>query len=111
MPIRNENVREHPFLQAMLADSYFPKHLVGKGQHILRQLAERIEREAPEGVAVYELTRATTQTFNELQEQFLEAGSEIETAAREAIGSDVEFILEAYGYDVDIEEAIAKRDW
>lgn len=46
-----------------------------------------------------------------LQEEFSEAGSEIETAACEAIGSDVEFILEAYGYDVDIEEAIGNRDW
>jgi hypothetical protein len=42
---------------------------------------------------------------------FESAGSEIETAAREAIGSDVEFILEAYNYDVDIEEAIENRDW
>jgi hypothetical protein len=111
MPIQNEKVREHTFLQAMLTDNYFPKHLVGKGQHVLRQLAERIEREAPEGEAVYALTRATTETFNEMQEEFAEAGSEIETAAREAIGGDVEFILEAYGYDVDIEEAIENRDW
>jgi hypothetical protein len=111
MPIQNEKVREHTFLQPMLTDSYFPKHLVGKGQDILRQLAERIEREAPEGEAVYALTRATTQTFNELQEEFSQAGSEIETAAREAIGGDVEFILAAYGYDVDIEEAIENRDW
>jgi len=111
MPIQNEKVREHTFLQAMLTDSYFPKHLVGKGQLVLRQLAERIEREAPEGEAVYALTRATTETFNEMQEEFAEAGSEIETAAREAIGGDVAFILKAYGYDVDIEEAIANRDW
>jgi Family of unknown function (DUF5713) len=111
MPIRNEKVRGHVFLQAMLADRYFPKHLVGKGQDLLRLLAERIELDAPDGKAVYELTRATAQAFNELQEEFLAAGSEIETAARDAIGSDVEFILQAYGYAVDIEEAIANRDW
>lgn len=111
MPIQNEKVREHTFLQAMLTDNYFPKNLVGKGQDLLRQLAERIEREAPQGEAVYELTLATTEAFNELQEEFWEAGSEIETAAREAIGSDFEFILDAYGYDFDIEEAIGNRDW
>ena len=111
MSIQNEKVRDHAFLQAMLADNYFPKHLVGKGQHLLRLLAERIEREEPEGEAVYGPTRATAQAFNELQEEFLEAGSEIETAARDAIGGDVEFILKAYGYDVDIEEAIGNRDW
>jgi hypothetical protein len=111
MPIENDKVREHTFLQPMLADTYFPKHLVGKGQDLLRRLAERIEHEAPEGKAVYELTQATTEAFNELQEEFAEADSEIETAAREAIAGDVQFILNAYGYDVDIEEAIANRDW
>jgi hypothetical protein len=111
MPIQNKEVTEHTFLQPMLADAYFPKHLVAKGQDLLRQLAERIEREAPEGKAVYGLTRAMAEAFNELQEEFLEAGSEIETAAREAIGGDVEFILKAYGYDVDVEEAIGNRDW
>jgi hypothetical protein len=94
MPIQNEKVRGHTFLKAMLADAYFPKHLVGKGQDLLRQLAERIEREAPEGEAVYKLTQATAEAFNELQEEFWEASSEIETAAREAIAGDVEFTLE-----------------
>ena len=111
MPIQNEKVRGHTFLQAMLADTYFPKHLVAKGEDLLRQLAERIEREAPQGEAVYGLTRATAEAFNQLQEEFLKAGSEIETAAREAIGGDVEFILKAYGYDVDIEQAIGNQDW
>src|SRR5262249_16472587 len=111
MPIQNAKVREHTFLQAMLRDSYFPKHLLGKGQHPLRELAGGSGREAPAGEAVCKLTQATTQAFNELQEEFLAAGSQIETAARDAIGGDVEFILEAYGYDVDIEKAIGNRDW
>jgi hypothetical protein len=111
MPVQNDQVGEHVFLRAMLVDRYFPKHLVAKAQDLLCLLAERIESEAPQGKAVYELTRATAQAFNELQEEFLAAGSEIETVARDAIGGDVEFILQAYGYDVDIEEAIANRDW
>jgi hypothetical protein len=28
MPIQNEKVKQHTFLQTMLADSYFPKHLI-----------------------------------------------------------------------------------
>ena len=111
MPILNDRVSKHTFLQPMLADPYFPKHLVAKGQELLRQLAERIEREAPKGEAVYALTQATAEAFNQLQDEFLQAGSEIETAAREAIGGDVEFILHAYGYNVDIETAIGNRDW
>jgi hypothetical protein len=111
MPIQNEKVREHTLLKPMLADAYFPGHLVEKGQDLLRQLAERIEREAPEGEAVYVLTQSTAEAFNELQEEFWQADSEIETAAREAIAADVEFILKAYGYDVNIEKAIGNRDW
>jgi alkylhydroperoxidase family enzyme len=111
MPIQNEKVREHMLLKAMLADAYFPKHLVEKGQDLLRQLAERIERDAPEGEAVYKLTETTAEAFNALQKEFWEADSDIETGAREAIAADVAFILEAYGYDVDIEKAIGNRDW
>src|SRR5215467_5927633 len=111
MPIQNKKVRKRTLLEPMLGDDYFPEHLVGKGQDLLRQMAERIEREAPEGEAVYDLTHATTEAFNELQEEFCEADSEIETVAREAIAADVAFILESYGYDFDIEEAIRNRDW
>jgi hypothetical protein len=60
---------------------------------------------------VYKLTQATAGAFNELQEEFWAAGSDIEATARDAIGGDVEFILRAYGYDVDIEKAIGNRDW
>jgi hypothetical protein len=111
MPIQNEKMRQRKLLADMLADGYFPKHLVEKSQQVLLRLAERIEAEAPAGEAVYALTQATAEEFNELQDEFLEAGSEIETGAREAIAGDIAFILEAYGYEVDIEEAIGNRDW
>jgi hypothetical protein len=111
VPIQNEKVRAYTLLKPMLEDGYFPKHLVSKGQDLLRQLAERIERESPKGEAVYVLTAATAESFNQLQEEFEEAESEIETVAREAILRDVEFILGAYGYDFDIEEAMGDRDW
>ena len=95
----------------MLGDSYFPKHLVQKGQALLVALAAKIEAKGPRGEAVYALTHATTEAFNDLQEEFHEADSEIETAAREAIAGDIGFILETLGYEVDLEEAIAPRDW
>lgn len=109
--VTNEKLAKHTFLVDMLRDDYFPKHLVKKGQGLLIALATRIEAEKPEGEAVYVLTHATTEEFNALQEEFSEAESEIETAARESIAGDIGFILEALGYDVDLEEAIAPRDW
>ena len=109
--LTNTKVRDHVFLEQMLGDDYFPKHLVKKGQRLLLELAANIERERPKGEAVYALTHATTEAFNELQQEFDAAESEIETAARENIGADIEFLLETYGYEVDVEAAIAPREW
>ncbi|MGE0867441.1 MAG: DUF5713 family protein [Kofleriaceae bacterium] len=99
------------WLADMVEDSYFPKHLVAKGQGLLAELAAQVAAQRPEGKAVYELTHATTEAFNDLAEEFAESDSEIETAAREAIAGDIDFILKHFGYDVDIEEAIAPREW
>ena len=35
----------------------------------------------------------------------------VETGAREAIGGDFDFIAKTYGYNADIEELIATRNW
>ena len=113
MAISNEQVNNHAFLQCMYEDDYFPKHLVDKGKQILVRLAERIENEKPADVAaLYVLTHAATNEFNDLDEELYEADSEIETAARECIAEDFAFIAEAYGFaDADLEELIATRDW
>jgi hypothetical protein len=112
MPLANAAVRDHAFLKDMFADTYFPKHLVEKGKQILLALCARIEGERPaDAAAVIVLTHAATEEFNALAEEFGEEGSEIETAAREAIAEDFGFILESYGFDVDLEDAIATRDW
>src|SRR5262245_36673797 len=92
--IKNAKLAKHVFLAEMLADSYFPKHLVKKGAALLEALVVQIETKKPEGEAVYALTHATTEAFNDLQEAFFEADSEIETAARECIAGDFEFVLE-----------------
>lgn len=111
MPVQNPAILAHSFLAMMTADSYFPDPLVAKGRQILLDLCEGIERDAPVGEAVYALTHAATERFNALDEELHEAESEIETAARDEIAVDVEFILETYGYEVDLEEALAPRDW
>ena len=49
--------------------------------------------------------------INELEEDFEENDSEIETVARDCIGTTVEYILRYFDIDIDIEEAIRERDW
>ena len=61
--------------------------------------------------ALYVLSDAATEEFNQLAEEFGENDSEIETAAREAIAEDFGVIAKAYGFDADVEELIAPRDW
>lgn len=113
MPIANEQIKNHAFLKCMTGDESFPQHLVDKGKQILLRLGERIEKEKPaDEAALYVLTHAATDEFNDLAEEFQRADSDIETTARECIAEDFEFIATAYGFpNADIEELIATRDW
>ena len=49
--------------------------------------------------------------INDLQDEFDEHDSEIETAARESIGQTEDNILAHYGIAIDGETAIGARDW
>ena len=110
--LKNESVRSYPFLKEMYEDSYFPTKLVDKGKAILVGLCSKIEQEQPKSLyELYELTHAATDKFNDLQEDFEEADSELETGAREAIAEDFAFVAKAYGFEADIEELIATREW
>ncbi len=113
MSLTNEQVANHPFLQDMFDDGYFPNPLVEEGKQILLKLCADIEAAKPADLeALYALTHDATEAFNELDGKFQEAGSEIETAARDCIGTEFAFIAKAYGFqDADIEELIAPRDW
>lgn len=109
MSITDPKIRAHTFLADMIADTYFPRPLIAAGQQILVDLCAAIERERPgDAAGVLALTRAASERFNGLCDVY----EEIETAAREAIAGDFDFILRTYGYgDIDLEEAIDNRDW
>lgn len=110
--LNNEKVKNYEFLEEMYKDDYFPNTLVNKGKQILIDLCAKIESEYPKSPEeLYSLTQAATDQFNDLQEEFNKHDSEIETAARECIASDFEFIAKAYGFKADTEMLIATRDW
>ncbi len=52
-----------------------------------------------------------TLAINDLQEEFEERDSELETVARDSIGETVGYILEWFELALDAEEAIRERDW
>jgi Family of unknown function (DUF5713) len=113
VPPTNQQITGHAFLKGLYDDDYYPDHVVDKGRLILLRLCERIEAARPSDLtALYALTHAATEEFNALDEEFVRAGSEIETVARELIAEDFWFVASSYGFaDADVEELIAPRKW
>ena len=110
--LRNAKIQKFQFLDCMYKDSYFPEFLVDKCKNILLNLCADIEKEEPQNLNdLYKLTHKATEEINDLQDEFYRNNSEIETGARECLGANFEFISKAYGFDADIEELIATRDW
>ena len=112
MNITNPALRDYQFLANMYRDDYFPDFLVDKCGEILIEFCLEIERQKPTtDQELFTLSHAATNRINELTDDFMENDSELETGAREALGADFAFIVSTYGFNVDIEEVIATRDW
>ncbi|WP_227008411.1 DUF5713 family protein [Pseudoalteromonas luteoviolacea] len=113
VPISNKKIKGYTFLSEMYEDDYFPNFLVDKIKAILVELCESIESQNPTSSSeLLSLTHASTERINELEEEFEENDSELETAAREDMAESFEFIVRSYGFsDVDIEDVIATREW
>ena len=77
----------------------------GSSKNLEKEEYEDLER------SPRKLDEMTAEKINDLQEEFDKNDSEIETVARDSIGVTVEEILDYFGIDIDIEEAIRERDW
>ena len=82
-----------------------------KGKDELQKVVDLLESGETDTEAVQEALDAAVCGINDLQEEFDENGSEIETVARECIAADVAYILEWFDIPIDTEEAIRERDW
>lgn len=110
--LTNPKIKGYSFLDCMYQDSYFPTFLVDKCKNILLALCHKIETNDPATLHhLYVLTHAATEEINELEDEFFNYDSEIETVARECLAKNFEFIANAYGFKADIEELIAPRYW
>ena len=99
------------YLKDMYQDPYFPKEQVDKVKDIIKGLVAYLENGKHTTDEVQTELDSIVSGINELQEDFEENGSEIETVARESIGTTIEEILKFFEVDIDIEEAIRERDW
>ncbi len=101
----------YKLLDEMYQDEYYPDFLVDKVKGQLQKVIDLLERGETDTEAVQETLDEAACGINDLQEEFDENDSEIETVARECIAADVAYLLEWFDIPIDIEEAIRERDW
>jgi len=113
MSTDNLKVDPSKLLEDMYRDGYFPDFLVHKVRDVLLGAGREIEAENPRShEELYAITCRVTEKINELQDEFEDNESEIETAARDDIAMSFGYIAKINGFpDADLEELVATRDW
>ncbi len=101
----------YKLLDEMYQDEYYPNFLVDKVKGGLQKVIELLETGETDIEVIQEKLDEVVCVINDLQEEFDENDSEIETVARECIGENVGYILDWFSIPIDIEEAIRERDW
>lgn len=103
--------KNYKLLDEMYQDEYFPNFLVDKVKGELQRVIDLLESGETDTEVVQEKLDEVVCVINDLQDEFDENDSEIETVARDCIGETVGYILEWFGIPIDTEEAIRERDW
>ena len=101
----------YKLMDEMYRDEYFPDFLVDKVKDELQKVIALLESDETDAEVIQEKLDEVIIAINDLQEEFDENDSEIETVARDCIGETVGYILEWFGIPIDVEEAIRERDW
>ncbi len=101
----------YQLLADMYEDQYFPDFLVDKVKELLQNVITYLETGEQDLGKIQKQFDEMTLAINDLQEEFEENDSELETAARDSIGESVEYILRWFQIGLDVEDAIQQRDW
>ncbi|MBR1442636.1 MAG: hypothetical protein IJ583_03795 [Firmicutes bacterium] len=102
---------KYELLGEMYQDEYFPDFLVDKVKNEIQKVIEILENGETDTEVIQTKLDEVVCAINELQDEFDENDSEIETVARDCIGETVEYILKWFNIDIEIEEALRERDW
>lgn len=103
--------KNYKLLKEMYEDDYYPVFLVDKVRDELQKVIDLLETGETNTDVIQEKLDEVVCAINDLQEEFDENDSEIETVARDSIGVTVDYILKWFGIPIDMEEAIRERDW
>lgn len=102
---------DYQLLAAMYRDGYFPDFLVDKIKELMEDVITFLETGEREFHAIQNKFDEMTLAINDLQDEFEENDSELETVARESIAETAGYILKWFEIDLDVEDAIGARDW
>ena len=107
-----ENFNKKLYLRDMYEDEYFPGFLVDKVKTLLADVVVFLETGERNMGKIQEKFDDMTDRINELQQEFWDNGSDIETGARDSIGETVRHIIAHFRLsDYDSEDALRNRDW
>ena len=98
-------------LYEMYDDEYFPDFLVDKIKAELDKVEAVLAGGEKNTAIIQQHFDTMTRAINDLEAEFEENDSEIETVARESIGEAVDYLLQKYRIAIDLEEAIREREW
>ncbi len=101
----------YELLGAMYRDGYFPDFLVDQVKERIQKVIAFLETGENDLEMIQNQFDEMTIAINDLQEEFEENDSELETVARESIGETVAYILKWFDIHLDVEDAIGERDW
>jgi len=101
----------YKLLDDMYKDEYFPNFLVDKIKVLIQNVISFLETGEKNLEKIQDKFDAMTLAINDLQEEFEDNNSELETGARESIGETVDYILKWFDIGIDVEDAIGQRDW
>ncbi len=103
--------KSYKLLADMYNDEYFPDFLVDKIKALIQSVIDFLETGERDLDKIQARFDEMTLAINDLEEEFEDNDSEIETVARDSIGETVRYILEWFDIDIDVEDAIGERDW
>ena len=101
----------YKLLEEMYEDGYFPDFLVDKVKDLVQEVITFLETGERDLENIQRKFDKMTLAINDLEEEFEQNDSELETVAREAIAETIEYILNWFEIDIDIEDALRERDW
>ena len=98
-------------LYEMYDDEYFPDFLVDKIKAELDKVEAVLAGGEKDTAIIQQHFDTMTRAINDLENEFEENDSELETVARESIGEAVDYLLQKYRIDINVEEALREREW